>query len=272
MLIFLLYPLVSSLYYSFCDYSVLKPPMGIGIDNYRELYHDAVFRKTVTNTFIYAAIALPTGVISALVLAMLLNAKLKGQTAYRTMFFIPSLVPAIPMAVLWNWLLNGDFGIVNEMISKFGIHAPNWLGDPTWTKPSLVVMGTWGIGNTMLIYLASLQDVPTSLVEAADLDGASAWQKTKNVTIPMISPVILFNSVMGLIGSLQIFAQPFVMFPNGGPEQSAYFYSNYLYDKAFRDHAMGYACAMGWIMFIVIMLLTYVLIKGSEKRVHYGGT
>ncbi len=272
MSVFLLYPLVSALYYSFCDYSVLKPPMTIGTANYIELYHDAVFRKAVANTFIYAAFALPTGLISALVLAMLLNAKLRGQNIYRTLFFLPSLVPAIPMAVLWNWLLNGQFGIFNVLIGKIVYHPPNWLGDPAWTKPSLVLMGTWGVGNTMLIYLASLQDVPTSLIEAAELDGASSWQKTRNVTLPMISPVILFNSVMGLIGSLQIFAQPFVMFPLGGPEQSAYFYSTYLYDKAFRDHAMGYACAMGWIMFIVIFILTLALIKFSEKRVHYGGT
>jgi len=176
------------------------------------------------------------------------------------------------MAILFHYLFNGNFGIVNELFLKIGIHGPDWLGSPTWAKPSLVMMGTWGVGNTMLIFLASLQDVPTSLIEAADLDGASSWQKTRNVTIPMISPVILFNAVMGLIGSLQIFAQPLIMFPTGGTEQSAYFYTNYLYDKAFRDHAMGFACAMGWIMFVAILILTLVLLKFSEKRVHYGGT
>lgn len=272
MAIFLLYPLSASIYFSLCDYSVLKPPMYIGLDNYRELVHDTVFLKTVVNTLVYAVIAIPIGLVSALVLAMLLNAKLRGQNFYRTMLFLPSLVPAVPMAILFQWLLNGNFGILNGLLAKIGIHGPDWLGSPAWAKPSLVLMGVWGVGNTMLIYLASLQDVPTSLVEAANLDGATSWQKTKNVTLPMISPVILFNGVMGLIGSLQIFAQPFVMFPNGGTEQSAYFYTNYLYHKAFRDHEMGYACAMGWIMFVVILILTLVLLKFSEKRVHYGGT
>ncbi|HEY0866985.1 MAG TPA: sugar ABC transporter permease, partial [Fimbriimonas sp.] len=193
-------------------------------------------------------------------------------TVYRTLFFIPSLVPMVSLAVLWLWVLNGEHGILNEVLKLVGVAGPNWLGDPNWSKPSLVVMGVWGVGNAVLIYLAGLQDVPSSLLEAADLDGASPWQKTRNVTIPMISPVILFNGIMGIIGTLQIFTQPYVMFPGGTPARSTYFYAMYLFDNAFRYNKMGYASAMGWLMFLVILVLTLTALKVSEKHVHYGGS
>ena len=270
--VFLLYPLCASIYYSFCDYSVLKPPVWIGTANYTELFQDEIFWKTVSNTAVYAAMALPVGMIVALGLAMLLNTKVKGMAIYRTIFFLPSLVPMISLAVLWLWILNSEYGVLNQVLNSLGIQGPNWLGNPSWTKPALVVTGVWGMGNAMLIYLASLQDVPTSLIEAADLDGANGWQKTKAVTLPMISPVILFNLIMGIIGTLQVFAVPYVMLPNGGPERSAYFYAAYLFDNAFRYNKMGYACAMGWIMFVVILVLTLISLKVSEKHVHYQGS
>lgn len=271
MVVFLGYPLVASVYTSFCDYSVLKPPLWIGTENYAELFRDEVFWKATANTFIFAAISLPIGMLLALGLAMLLNAKVTGMALYRTVFFLPSLVPTIPLAVLWLWLLNGQHGIVNEGLGAVGVAGPDWLGDPVWTKPSLVIMGLWGVGNTMLIYLASLQDVPQSLVEAANLDGASAWAKTRHITLPMISPVILFNVIMGLIGSLQVFAIPYVMFGGGGPERSAYFYSTYLFDNAFRFNKMGYASAMGWMMFLVILALTLIVLRMGERKVYYEG-
>ncbi|CAN5409460.1 sugar ABC transporter permease [soil metagenome] len=268
---FVLYPLVASIYFSFCDYSILKPPVWVGLANYRELFSDELFWKTVSNTGIYAAMALPASMILALVLAMLLNSKVRGMAIYRTIFFLPSLVPMISLAVLWLWMLNSEYGILNQGLAAIGIHGPNWLGDATWSKPALVVTGIWGVGNSMLIYLASLQDVPTSLLEAAELDGAGAWQKTRAVTLPTISPVILFNLIMSIIGTLQVFAVPYVMLPDGGPERSGYFYTAYLFDNAFRYNKMGYASAMGWIMFVVILVLTLVSLKLSEKHVHYQG-
>jgi multiple sugar transport system permease protein len=275
MTVFLLYPLFASVYFSFCDYSVLKAPMWIGLANYSELFHDEVFWKTMQNTAIYAIFALPCGMFTALGLAMLLNARVKGMAVYRTLFFIPALVPQIPLAVLWTWLFNGDHGIVNNVLKSvltpMHVDVPNWLGNPAWSKPAMVVLGVWGAGNTMLIFLASLQDVPTSLVEACELDGANSWQKTLNVTLPMISPVILFNLVMGIIGSIQVFAVPYVMFPGGGPERSAYFYASYLFDNAFTFNKMGYASAMGWIMFLIILVLTFASMRLSERHVHYGG-
>ena len=269
-LVFLAYPLVASIYFSFCDYSVLKPPVWIGLENYTELFHDELFWTALKNTLLYAAFALPAGILTSLSLAMLLNAKVKGMPFYRTVFFIPSLVPQVSLAVLWLWLLNGERGVLNLLLAKIGINGPSWLGDPAWSKPAMVLMSVWGVGNAVLIYLAGLQDVPRPLIEAAELDGATAWQKTRNVTIPMISPVILFNGVMGLIGTLQVFAVPFIMFPNGTPARSTYFYAMYLFDNAFKYQKMGYASAMGWIMFLLVLVLTLVSLRLSEKHVHYG--
>lgn len=269
-LVFLAYPLIASMVYSFCDYSVLKPPVWIGLDNYKDLLHDELFWTALKNTLLYAALALPAGLATSLILAMLLNAKVKGMPIYRTFFFIPSLVPQVSLAVLWLWVLNGEHGVLNPLLAHLGITGPNWLSDPNWSKPSMVLMSVWGGGNAMLIYLASLQDVPQQLVEAAELDGANGWQKTRNVTIPTISPVILFNGVMGLIGTLQVFAVPYVMFPNGTPARSTYFYSMYLFDNAFKYQKMGYASAMGWILFVLVLILTLVSLRLSERHVHYG--
>ena len=274
--VFLLYPLIASVYYSFCDYSVLRPPVFIGIANYSDLWHDEVFWKTLQNTSIYTIFALPCGLFVALSLAMLLNTKVRGLTIYRTIFFVPSLVPQVSLAVLWLWLFNGEHGIINYVLNFFlwplHMKGPNWLSDPFWSKPALVLLGVWGVGNAMVIYLAGLQDVPQALYEAADLDGATWWAKTWHVTLPMLSPVILFNLIMGIIGTLQVFTVPYVMFPGGSPARSTYFYTMYLFDNAFIYHKMGYACAMGWIMFLIILVLTLFSLKMSERHVYYGGS
>ncbi len=280
--LFLLYPLVSSVYYSFCNYSVLKPPVWIGMANYTNLAHDDVFITSLVNTLVYALMALPTGMALAIGLAMMLNAKVRGQTIYRTIFYVPSLVPGVPLAVLWLWVFNGKQGIVNGILQPFldwvgaivHVHmtAPQWLSDAHYAKLALVLMSVWGAGNAMLIYLAGLQDVPVQLYEAAELDGAGWLSKTWNVTLPMLSPVILFNGVMGIIGALQVFTIPYIMFPGGSPARSTYFYAMYLYDNAFVYLKMGYACAMGWIMFVITVLLTVVALKLSNKHVHYGGS
>lgn len=270
-LIFLAYPVIASIYFSFCEYSVLKTPLWIGLENYQELMRDEVFWITLKNTGVYALFALPLGIIMAISLALLLNTKVRGMTIYRTIFFLPSLVPMVSLAVLWLWMFNGEHGIVNEFFKMFGQEGPRWLSDPQWSKPALILMSLWGVGNAVVIYLAGLQDVPTTLIESAELDGAGPWQRTRHVTIPMISPVILFNGIMGLIGTLQVFAVPYVMFPGGAPSRSTYFYTMYLFDNAFRFNKMGYASAMGWIMFLIILVLTFTALKVSERHVHYGG-
>lgn len=268
--VFLAWPLLASLYYSFTDFSVLKPPVWIGLSNFQELFTDEVFWKTVFNTLIFAALSIPVGTAFAILLALLLNTGVKGMALYRTIFFVPSIVQPVSLAMLWLFLFRGDGGVLNEALKLIGVAGPNWLNDPAWAKPALVMMGLWGVGNAVVIYLAGLQNVPQALYEAADLDGASPWSKTWHVTLPMISPVIQFNVVMGIIGSFQVFTIPYIMFSGGGPDRSAYFYSMYLFDNAFIYQRMGYASAMGWVMFLIIFLLTMLFLRLSESKVHYG--
>ena len=274
--VFLLYPIIASIYLSFCDYSVLRPAVFIGLQNYSDLINDSIFKQALSNTVIYTAAALPLGLVVSLGLAMLLNTKVKGLAFYRTLFYMPSLVPLVALAILMQFIFNGQYGVLNSLLREFlpFVHGkswpPNWLGDPRFSKLVLIFISAWGAGNAMVIYLAGLQDVPVQLYEAAQLDGAGWWSTTRNVTIPMISPVILFNLVMGIIGTLQVFTLPYVISNQGSPMRSIYFYTMYLFDNAFVYHKMGYACAMGWILFIIILLLTLLSFKLSEKHVHYG--
>lgn len=267
--IFLAYPVIASLFYSFTNFSILRPPKVIGIDNYRELAGDTVFRQSLGNTLIYVIGAVPLSTVVAICLAMLLNTKVRGMSYYRTIFFLPSLVPMVALGTLFLWIFNGDYGLLNEVLRSGHIDPPNWLGDPAWAKWTLVLISMWGCGQAMVIYLAGLQNVPVSLYEAADLDGAKLWAKTRHVTLPMISPVILFNVIMGIIGALQVFAVPYVMFPGGAPARSTYFIASYLFDNAFQYQRMGYASALGWVMFLITLTLTILALKVSERHVHY---
>ena len=269
--IFLAYPIFASIYFSFTEYSVLKPAVWTGGENYSTLVSDEVFWKTLWNTLFFAVFFVPVATVVALGLALLLNTKVRFLAIYRTIFFVPSLVPVVSLVILWIWLFNGEYGLINTILGWVGVEGPNWLGDPKWSKPAIIFMSTWGVGNAMIIYLAGLQEVPQSLYDAADIDGANAWKKTINVTIPLISPVIMFNVIMSIIGSLQIFTQPYIMSETGSPARSIYFYSMYLFDNAFKFHKMGYASAMAWIMFIIIFCLTLLAIKASNKYVHYEG-
>lgn len=267
--IFLAYPVIASFCYSFTDFSVLRAPRWIGLENYREMAGDDVFWTTIRNTLTYVVSAVPLGSVTALLLALLLNTKVRGMAFYRTIFYVPSLVPMVALGVLWLWIFNGEYGLLNEALRKVGLFAPNWLGDPGWSKVTLVLVAMWGSGNAMVIYLAGLQDIPVSLYEAAELDGARVWAKTRHVTLPMLSPVILFNGIMGIIGGLQVFAVPYVMFPGGAPARSTYFFTTYLFDNAFRFQRMGYASAMGWVLFLITVALTWVALRLSERQVHY---
>lgn len=273
--VFLIYPIVTSFYLSFCEYSVLRPAMFIGGENYGELMGDSVFWKSLWNTIVYAAFALPLGTITAVILALLLNARVRGLAVYRTIFFLPSLVPMVALAVLWLWMFNGEYGLVNHMLkvvlSPLGMAPPAWLASTTWSKPAMIIMSVWGVGHSIVIYLAGLQDVPEHLYEAAQIDGASFWQQTWHVTLPMISPVIRFNVIMGIIGVFNLFAVPYVLSPEGSPARSIYFYVMYLFDNAFLHLRMGYASAMAWLLFLLIFALTVVTVVLSRRHVHYGG-
>jgi multiple sugar transport system permease protein len=271
-LIFTLVPIGLSFYYSFCDYTLTKPPVFIGLANYKELAGDTIYWKTIKNTTYYAVMVLPLGLVTALSVAMLLNGKVRGLSIYRTIVFLPSLVPAVASAMLWLWLFNSQLGLINIALRKIGFSdPPAWLSDPQWSMPALVLMSLWGVGNTVVIYLAGLQDVPRELYEAADIDGASAMRKIWHVTLPCISPVIFFNLIMGIIGTLQVFTQAQLVMGGAGPGRSTYFYTQYLYDNAFQSLRMGYASAQAWIQLLIILALTALAAWSSKRWVHYGG-
>ncbi len=269
--IFGIYPLAASLYYSFCDYDILNEPALVGTLNYREMVGDSVFWISVYNTVYFAVFSIPLGLILALLIAVLLNQKVMGRSVFRTVYFLPSIVPLVGVSMIWLWIFNGDLGLINHAISLLGLKGPGWLTDEQWVKPTLVLSGVWQVGGTIVIFLAALQDVPRSLYESADIDGASPRVQLLHITVPMISPAIYFNLVIGIIGALQEFVRPYVMLDGPGPNRSALFYAINLYDNAFRYLNMGYACAMAWVLFVVIVLLTWGVTALSRKHVHYGG-
>lgn len=336
--LFLAYPIGMSLYYSLTDFSVLQPPRFVGLTNYRQLVTDDVFLTALGNTMAYALAAIPLSILVALTLAMLLNTGVPGMAVYRTIFFLPSLVPSVAMGILWLLILNGKNGILNyvveRMLQRWGwtllflvtvvllargmvtdapadlrlgkrsarklyllaglagamvlwvtassgnaavlgsstVKLPSWLSDAAWVKPAFVLVTLYGVGNAVVIYLAGLQDVPTHLLEAAEIDGANWWHKVRHVTLPMVSPTILFNGIMAIIGTFNYFALPFVMAPGGQPARSAYFLAVNLFDNAFLYLRMGYASAMAWILFLIVFGLTLLALKLSEKHVHYGSS
>ncbi len=276
---FTAYPVVASLYYSFCDYSILKSPVWCGLENYHQLVRDDLFWKSLRNTLFYAGLSVPLGTVVALGLAVLLNCEVRGRSIYRLLFFMPSIVPAVASAMLWLWIFNGEYGLMNgflnPILAPFGLHAPTWLADPAWSKPALVIMSLWGTGNAMVIYLAGLQNVPGELYDAAAIDGASAWQRFCHVTLPVIAPVVAFNAIMAIISAMQLFAQAYIMSEaangngnasDGNPARSTLFYTIYLFSTAFQDLRMGYASAMAYILFLVTALLTWMAARLSRSR------
>jgi multiple sugar transport system permease protein len=269
--VFTFAPAVITGYFSVCNYDGLRPPVYTGSENWKSLGADPVFWKVLGNTAKYAAAALPLGAVIALTLALLLNSSVPGQRLWRAVIFAPALVPMVAVGIIWLWMFNPRFGPINTALAYLGLDGPNWLTDPRWTMPSMVVLSFWSIGQTVVIYLAGLQDVPQTLHEAADLDGASAWQRLCYVTLPMISPVILFNLIIGLIYVWQVFAAPFVLVPGGGPQRNAFFYTVYLYDLAFNQRRFGYAAAMGFVQLAIVLLLTVIVIRGSRRFIFYRG-
>ncbi len=368
--LFIGFPFLGGLYFSFCDFPPLKTPMFIGLDNYAQLLHDPVFHRSLGVTLIYGAVAIPLGVFLALTLALLLNTRVRGQSLYRVIFFLPHLVPTVVTALLWLWIFNPDYGLLNLFLGRlmrgvdiwtglffdldaagrgrvvprpaaamlaagpvavllaFGpwlraefarraglfrfvrfaaelsctlavlpvlyvamvrfmpgdvrkLHSPGWLSDaspfpeaipfaPSWALWGIIVMSMWGVGQMAVIYLAKLQDVPMQLYEAAEIDGASWWRKTRHITLPLISPVILFNVVMAIIGTFQVFTEPYIM-TRGGPEDKTRFVALFIYDQAFQYQNVGYAAAVAWVLFLVIVGLTLLAFRLSRRHVYYAG-
>jgi ABC-type sugar transport system permease subunit len=363
--VFIAYPFLAGFYFSFCEFPPLQGPLFVGTENYAELAGDAVFHRSLATTLIYAAVAIPLGVFFAFTLAMLLNTRIRGQSVYRVVFYLPHLVPTVVVALLWMWMFNPEFGLLNwalgavlsvidawtnlffdlsaapagagflrpwaaalACLAAFGLlapialrsrpklhavvkniavvvmalagiavvnvalcyllpvdmkklHSPGWLSDgsplpsgvpfaPPWALWALIMMSLWGVGQMAVIYLAKLQDVPAELYEAADIDGATWPQKTRHITIPMMSPVILFNVVMAIIGTFQVFTEPYIM-TRGGPEDKTRFVAMFVYDQAFQYQRIGYASAVAWALFLLIVGLTLLAFYVSRKHVYYAG-
>ncbi len=266
--LFLLAPIALSIYYSLTDYTLLESPVWIGLDNYRELAGDHLFATAIRNTLYFATCSVIASTVLSIGLALLLEQPLRGAGLVRAIVFLPVLVPIVSTCVCFLWLYNGQFGLINGALSFIGIRGPDWLGDRALAMPSLIIMSLWVIGSPVIIYAAALKDVPASLYEAADLDGVRSLGRFRHVTLPMISPAVLFNALMSLIWSMQIFAQPQIM-TRGGPEHSTLVYSMYAYQNAFTYGRMGYASAIAWVQILITLALTAVLLAAARRFVHY---
>lgn len=262
-------PVVFSFIMSFSQWDMISSPKMVGFSNYVTIATDDFrFRQSLKVTVLYAAFSVPLGVACSLALAMLLNLSVRGMRVFRSIFYVPAILPGVAVAMVWLAVFRPQGGIFNSILGWFGLGPLPWLTSPDWALPSFIIMSLWGIGGGMIIYLAGLQSVPTQLYEAAEIDGAGRWARFRNVTLPMISPTIFFNLVMGIIGSFQVFTSSFVM-TGGGPAYSTLFYVLYLYQKAFNYLQMGYACALAWILFVIILTLTLIVFKTSARWVYY---
>jgi multiple sugar transport system permease protein len=279
-LAFSLYPVLASLYYSFTDFKILQSPQWVGLGNYTKLFADPLFWKSLGNTLYLTLIGVPLAVVVALGIALLLNLKgIRGIGIFRTIFYLPVVIPAVAAAILWIFLLNPANGLVNQILADVGIQGPGWFYDPGWAKNGVILLTVWAAGDVVIIYLGALQGVSRALYEAAEVDGAGAWVKLRHVTIPMISPAILFNLITGAIGSFQYFTQAFVITSGigrgtndasvGGIQNALLFYGLNLYNNGFRYFQMGYASALAWILLVTILIATVLLLRVSRSRVYY---
>ena len=270
LIVFTIGPVLASLAIGFCKYDIFTPPQWIGGRNYADLFRDPLFWQSLKVTVIYSICAVPLGLILGLAVALLMNQKIRGIALFRTIYYLPAVVSGVAVALLWVWIFDPSYGLANVALRWFGIPPSQWLTSPTTSLLSLILMSLWGVGGGMVIYLAGLQSVPQHLHEAASLDGANLWQRFRHVTLPMLSPVIFYNLIMGIIGSFQVFTQAFVM-TNGGPVNSTLFYVLYLFRNAFNYYRMGYASAMAWVLFAIILVLTLLVFRSSALWVYYEG-
>lgn len=268
--VFLLAPAAMSAYYSFTDYSLLEPPVGIDTANYAELWNDPLFWRAVRNTLVYAAASVLIGSVLSLLVAVLLESSVRGRGIVRAIVFLPTLVPLVAAALAWAFMYNPEAGLFNRALALVGIHGPNWLGDARWAMTALVIMGFWNIGTAMVVYSAALRGVPRTLYEAADLDGVSRIGRFWHVSVPAISPAILFNVMISIIWSLQVFGAPQIM-TEGGPDHSTYVYQLYIYESAFRYGRMGFASAMAWIQLLATLGIAGLTLALSRRLVHARG-
>jgi len=271
LLVFTIGPMVASLYLSFTDYAVIDSPKWVGLDNYVHMFtDDPLVWQALRVTGMYSLGAIPLTLIVSFLVALLMHQRVYGVRVFRTIYYLPSVIAGVPVALLWMWILNPDFGLMNNFLRLFGIEGPKWLYSTTWVIPSFVLMSLWQIGVPMVVFLAGLQGIPMHLYEAAEIDGAGWWAKFRHVTLPMMSPVILFVMIGLIIDSFQTFTPAFLM-TNGGPANASLFYGLYLYNNAFKWFKMGYASGLAWLMFLIILLLTGLVFRSSIRWVYYEG-
>lgn len=266
---FIVYPLLASMYYSLTRYDVLRPPKFVGLENYQDLiFADDMFRVALFNTLYFVVIGVPAAFVTAFLLANLLNQKIVGRSFFRTIFFIPAITPAVASVMVWMWIYNTQYGLINGVLMGLGMQAIPWLSSPPLAKPALIIMECWAQGTSIVIFLAALQDVPRALYEAALVDGANALQRFWYITIPMCTPVMLFVLLTGLIGTFQSFTLPWLL-TQGGPNNATELYSVYLYRSAFVHFKMGYASALAWILFVITALFSIVVFRSSARWIYY---
>jgi len=272
LMIFYVYPMISSFYYSFTKYTVISGPKWIGTFNYEWLISDDIFWKAVANTFYFMMIGVPITQLIALVIAYMFNylKEMKSISFLKVFYLFPILIPGAILAIVWNLILNSQYGILNSFLRLLKINAPNWLESVQWSKPAIVLVGVWYIGTSMIIYTAALNDIPVELYEAANLDGAKWWTKLWKITVPMISPAVLFNVITGMISIIQLFDLPYIL-TSGGPSYSSYTWAMFIYDNAFKYMKMGYASAAAWLLFLVTLGLTLMIFTLSRNKIYYGG-
>jgi multiple sugar transport system permease protein len=263
-----------AMFYSFrislMETDLLSSEKFVGFANYRNLWNDELFWKSFRVTAYYSFVLVPSGIVLALAIAMLMNQKVKLVGVWRTLFYLPSVVSGVAVAILWGYVLNPRFGLLNMGLRTVGIEGPRWLFSETWAVPGFILMGLWGAGGAMLLYLAGLQGIPTTLYEAAEIDGAGSWHRFRHITIPMLTPTIYFNLLINIIGSFQVFTQSYIM-TGGGPNNATLTQVLYLYRKGFQDFQFGYASALAWALFLVILVFTVLVVRSSEGWVHYEG-
>ncbi len=268
-LIFTAGPMLASLYFSFTKYDIVSQPRWVGLQNYTNLLTDKLFWQSLKVTVLYTLLSVPISTMLSLGLAVLLNQRVAGIRIFRTLFYIPTIVSGVALAMIGLWFFNADYGLINSTIKLVtGSNGPHWLDSGQWVLAAMILITLWGIGGTIVIYLAGLQGIPTELYEAAALDGATGYKLFLNVTLPLMTPVIFFTTIIGTINSFQFFTAAQVM-TSGGPDYASYFYVLYLYNTAFRDFRMGYASALAWVLFIIVMVLTALAFRSSASYIHY---
>ena len=270
-LIFTAFPMIASLVLSFTEWDILTPPEFVGLENYHKMFFvDKYAMHSMKITIVFSAVSIPLNIVFGLGIAMLLNTNIRGLSTFRTIYYLPAILSGVAVALMWRWIFSTDFGLINAALNILGIQGPAWLADRTWVIPSFVVMRLWSVGGGMVIYLAGLQSIPTDLYEAAEIDGANWWKRIRHITLPMLSPTIFFQLIIGVIFSMQIFTEAFIM-TNGGPANASLFFILYLYRKAFQDFQMGYASALAWLLFVVILAFTLILFRTAKYWVYYEG-